>query len=65
MYIVSLLASRGEKNTLSSDANVDIYFIYILIMTTQEIANRLVELCRAGEYVMCYDELFSDAVVAV
>lgn len=29
-------------------------------MTTQQIANRLVELCRAGEYDKCYDELFSE-----
>lgn len=28
-------------------------------MTTQEIANRLVELCRKGEYETCYKELFS------
>lgn len=28
-------------------------------MTTQEIANRLVELCRKGDYATCYQELFS------
>ena len=31
-------------------------------MTVQEIANRLVELCRKGDYQSCYDELYaSDA----
>jgi hypothetical protein len=34
-------------------------------MTTQEIADRLVELCRAGDYDTCYDELFSDDVITV
>jgi len=34
-------------------------------MTTQEIANRLVELCRAGEYDTCYAELFSPDIVTV
>jgi hypothetical protein len=29
-------------------------------MSTQEIANRLVELCRKGEYETCYKELFSE-----
>lgn len=28
-------------------------------MTTQEIANRLVELCRKGDYATCYKELYS------
>lgn len=28
-------------------------------MTTQEIANRLVELCRKGDYETCYSELYS------
>lgn len=28
-------------------------------MTVQEIANRLVELCRKGDYQSCYDELYS------
>jgi len=28
-------------------------------MTNKEIANRLVELCRAGEYEKCYSELYS------
>lgn len=28
-------------------------------MTTQEIADRLVELCRKGEYETCYAELYS------
>ncbi len=28
-------------------------------MSTQEIANRLVELCRKGDYPTCYQELFS------
>ena len=34
-------------------------------MTTKEIAERLVELCRAGEYDTCYKELFSDDIVTV
>lgn len=29
-------------------------------MNTQQIAARLVELCRAGKYDQCYDELFSE-----
>jgi hypothetical protein len=29
-------------------------------MTTQQIANRLVALCREGKYDQCYDELFAD-----
>jgi len=34
-------------------------------MTTQEVANRYVELCRAGEYQKCYEELFSPDVVSI
>ncbi len=34
-------------------------------MTTQEVANRLVELCRKGENMTAYDELFSANAVAV
>ncbi len=33
--------------------------------TTQEIANRLVELCRVGDYNTVYDELFHPEVVAI
>ena len=33
-------------------------------MTTQEIANRLVELCRKGEYETCYQELYNPAIVS-
>ena len=29
-------------------------------MKTQQIADRLVELCRAGEYERCYDELYAE-----
>jgi len=35
------------------------------IMTTQEIANRLVELCGKGEYQTCYQELYSPEIVSV
>lgn len=34
-------------------------------MTTQEIANRLVELCRQGDYNTCYDELFHVDVTTI
>lgn len=34
-------------------------------MTTQEIANRLVELCRKGDYATVYKELFSPNVVSI
>lgn len=34
-------------------------------MSTQEIANRLVELCRKGDYETCYKELFSPAAVSI
>jgi hypothetical protein len=34
-------------------------------MTTQEIANRLVELCRIGQNVQAYKELFSNDAVAI
>ncbi len=34
-------------------------------MSTQEIANRLVELCRKGEYDTCYAELFSPEIQSV
>ena len=34
-------------------------------MTTQEIANRLVELCRKGEYETCYKELFSPNAASI
>lgn len=34
-------------------------------MTTQEVANRLVELCRAGEFQKCYEELFSPEIVSI
>lgn len=34
-------------------------------MTTQEVANRYVEMCRAGEFQQCYEELFSPEVVSI
>ena len=34
-------------------------------MTTQEIANRLVELCRAGEFKKAQQELFADDAVSI
>lgn len=34
-------------------------------MSTQEIANRLVELCRKGEYAACYQELYSNDAVSI
>ena len=34
-------------------------------MTTQEIANRLVELCRTGQYEQCYQELYSPNIVSI
>ena len=34
-------------------------------MKTKEIANRLVELCRKGENMQAYDELFSDTAIAL
>lgn len=33
--------------------------------STQEIANRLVELCRNGDYATCYKELYADNAVSV
>jgi hypothetical protein len=34
-------------------------------MTTQEVANRLVELCRTGEWEKAQKELYSDDVVSI
>ena len=34
-------------------------------MSTQEIANRLVELCRSGDYETCYKELFDPNVWSI
>ncbi|MEP4534034.1 MAG: SnoaL-like domain-containing protein [Cyclobacteriaceae bacterium] len=34
-------------------------------MTTEEIANRLVALCREGKYQQVYDELFSPDVLSI
>ena len=34
-------------------------------MSTQEVANRLVELCRKGEYETCYKELYSPNAVSI
>lgn len=34
-------------------------------MSTQEIANRLVELCRKGEFETCYKELYSPDVWSI
>ena len=34
-------------------------------MTTQEIANRLVDLCRTGQNDVAYKELFAENAVAV
>ena len=34
-------------------------------MTTEEIAKRLVELMRAGDYKTCYDELFSPDIINI
>lgn len=34
-------------------------------MTTQTIANRLVELCRQGQYDQAYQELFAENAVAI
>ena len=33
--------------------------------STQEIANRLVELCRNGDYATCYQELYSPDAVSI
>jgi len=34
-------------------------------MTVQEIANRLVELCKIGDYATCYSELYSPDCVSI
>lgn len=34
-------------------------------MTTQAVANRLVELCRKGEILACQEELFADNVTSI
>ncbi len=34
-------------------------------MNIQEVANRLVELCRKGEFMKAYDELFAATAIAV
>lgn len=34
-------------------------------MTTQEIANRLIELCRKGDYATAYSELYSPDCVSI
>ncbi len=34
-------------------------------MSTQEIANRLVELCRKGDYELCFKELYSPDAVSI
>jgi len=34
-------------------------------MTTQEIANRLVELCSKGDYKTCYEELYSPEIKSI
>ena len=34
-------------------------------MTTQEVADRLVELCRQGEFVQAVQELYSDDIVSI
>jgi hypothetical protein len=34
-------------------------------MSTQEIANRLVELCRKGDYETCYKELYSPNAASI
>jgi len=34
-------------------------------MTVQEVANRLVELCRQGQNSQAYDEIFSDDAIAL
>lgn len=34
-------------------------------MNTQEVANRLVELCRKGEYETCYRELYSPSAQSI
>jgi len=34
-------------------------------MTNQEIANRLIELCRAGDYATCYKELYAPNAVSI
>jgi len=34
-------------------------------MTTQEIANRLVELCSKGDYSTCYEELYSPEIKSI
>jgi len=34
-------------------------------MTTQEIANKLVEYCRQGQYDKCYAELYSPEIVSI
>jgi hypothetical protein len=41
------------------------YFYIKNIMTTNEIANRLVELCRKGDFETAQKELFADDVISI
>ncbi|MBK6680618.1 MAG: hypothetical protein IPG53_11590 [Ignavibacteriales bacterium] len=34
-------------------------------MTVQEIAHKLVDLCKAGDYATCYNELYSPDCVSI
>lgn len=40
-------------------------FFKILIMTTQQIANRLAELCNKGDFEKAFKELFADNAVSI
>ncbi len=40
-------------------------FIKTILMTTNEIANRLIELCRKGEFETAQKELFADDAISI
>lgn len=37
----------------------------IMTPTTTEVANRLVELCRIGDYDSCYSELYDENIISI
>ena len=54
-----------ELSTLKWEKNLNYSRIKFITMTTQEVANRLVELCRKGNGKQAIEELYSHEIVSV
>jgi hypothetical protein len=60
------ICKSGKKIAASSSYNQTLLiFQNLQAMTTQQIAKRLVELCREGKYDTAHKELYSDSAISI